>query len=308
MRNNCRVNYRRPLTAVFLAILIILCTLMICPAVCSPSSAASYADYTTERFNVEATADQDHVIHMKEQITVNFSGSPHHGITRYIPQESGVWAVRGVECSEEYETEYISDSDSDYCMIRIGDPDRTVTGQQKYVITYDIVGYRDDSDTADYLALDLLPTGWETPIERSRLTLTMPKKIDWSKATVYSGVYGSTETDDKIQCSASGRTLTVTGENLPKGYGVTVKSDLPEGYWVNPANRDWVRWIFYLALLLVPLVTFLLWLFFCIVLDLRFQRVIRLFLYKEGKLMFKVIGFFFNFTVFTDFISAFWLW
>jgi len=254
----------RPLAAAFVFIL---------AAVMVISSAASVfadgtADYTTDAFDVTAVASENHVFHVTEKITVDFT-TEHHGITRYIPVQSKYYTIKNIktpgfsnDTSLESGTSAVG-RNYNYKLVRIGDADQYLTGRQTFVLSYDLVCYRDDSKSADYLSLDLLPSGWETAINKASLTLTMPKMIKWSDVSYYAGGFGTREALSKyFTRSVSGNQLTITGKNIPANYGVTVSSNLSEGYWVDPANHDFARYILYIVLIGIPLLVFLLWLFF----------------------------------------------
>ena len=237
------------------------------------SSAASVfadgtADYTTDAFDVTAVASENHVFHVTEKITVDFT-TEHHGITRYIPVQSKYYTIKNIktpgfsnDTSLESGTSAVG-RNYNYKLVRIGDADQYLTGRQTFVLSYDLVCYRDDSKSADYLSLDLLPSGWETAINKASLTLTMPKMINWNSVTYYAGGYGTREALSKyFTRSVSGNQLTITGKKIPANYGVTVSSNLSEGYWVDPANHDFAGYILYIVLIGIPLLVFLLWLFF----------------------------------------------
>lgn len=257
----------RPLTAAFVLLMTIVMMLAMSTAsVFAYGQSSSYADYTTEAFDVNATITKGHVIHMTEEITVNFSGTRHHGITRYIPVQSEYYKISNIESSGfDIETSHESNSYSDYIIVRMGDADEYLSGRQTFALSYDMICYRDTSNSADYLSLDLLPTGWETPIKSSTLTLAMPKSINWDAVKYYSGSYSKESALSSIftkKVYTSANKVIITGKNLPLGTGVTVSSTLPEGYWVDPANRDWAGVILWIVLGIIPLLTLLLWFIF----------------------------------------------
>lgn len=256
-----------------LALLLALCLLLLSGAAV-PAAAGTYQDsnpydYITKNFNVKASISRDHVIHMKETIRVDFIQN-HHGIIRSIPTSERFYSIRNIK-TPGYQHE--TDQDSTYSNgnvvkminIKIGDANTLLTGSRTFTITYDIVCYEDDSDSEDYLSLDLLPTGWETSIRSADLTLTLPKAVDKNKLHFRSGTYGqitALSNPYKIHVSQDGKKIHITGKNLSKGVGMTVLATLPEGYWVDPANHDNALTILYLILIGVTLLAGLLWLAF----------------------------------------------
>lgn len=221
----------------------------------APVSANS-GGYTTPSFDVNVVTDEDHVFHVSEEIHVSFY-EPRHGIYRYIPDGGRYYGIRDVKV-QGYNYEVYKESGS--VVIQIGDADYVVDGDQTYRITYDIVGYRDDSKDQDYLSLDLLPTGWSTEIDSANLRVEFPKEIDQIETFV--GRYGSEEESGYFDVNNTGTVYTaVSTGTVPQGVGLTIQADLPEGYWVNPYSRDknllWICGV----LAVMGMLMLLLWLF-----------------------------------------------
>ena len=79
----------------------------------------------------------------------------------------------------------------------------------------------------------------------------------------YSGAYGKRRSADaNFDIRQDGATITAASRGiLPQGEGLTVKADLPEGYWVDPYSRDDdLPWM-YGALGALGMLMLLLWLF-----------------------------------------------
>ena len=229
---------------------------------------------STRIFDTNAVVDENHVIHITETIVVNFS-EPRHGITRFIPYEEKYYRIENFRVRNNKmttKTDYAPSKDGakiKTLTAYIGDEDVLFKGEHKYVINYDLVCFKDDSTKKDYFSLDLLPAAWEMPIGKAKMSLTMPKSIDWSKIKLYAGAYGSTSglpnnfTVEKPRDIGGGKTqLKITGKNIPANYSVTLLTDLPEGYWVNPANRDYMISIIFILIIGTALLIFILWLLF----------------------------------------------
>lgn len=216
---------------------------------------------STIEYDVTVTAGRDHVFHIAEAITVDFTTS-HHGILRYIPMDRQVYEITNIRTPG-----YPSDLswDSSEVEIRIGDEDAVITGVHTYIIYYDMVCYRDDDSSKDFLSLNILPVDWETPIESSALSLTMPDPIDWSQTTVYTGSYGAGAGTGGFVTETSGNTITFAGSNLPSRSGLTIASDLPENYWSDAqtymqAHQSKLTW-FLSAVGLLSILMLALWFF-----------------------------------------------
>ena len=130
-----------------------------------------YEEYTTERYDVDVAVDENHVFHVTETIDVNFHEEK-HGIFRYIPTNPRTYRIENLRAAgDPYEVERDGEM-----VLKIGDPNEFIKGDHTYTITYDMVCYEDNSKQKDYFSLDLLPTEWETPIKKSSIKVTLPKK------------------------------------------------------------------------------------------------------------------------------------
>lgn len=240
----------------FFVMLFLMAAVLALPAMLAETVHADSGGYTTPSYDVNVMTDEDHVFHVSEEIHVDFY-EYRHGIYRYIPNGSRYYGVRNVRV-QGYNYEVYSESGN--TVVQIGDADYTVYGPQTYRITYDIVGYRDDSDTEDYLSLDLLPTGWNTEIESSSLRIEFPKAVD--DIETYVGAYGDEGDGGYFDISSKGNVYTaVSRDTIPRGVGLTIKATLPEGYWVNPYSRDSALPGIYGILAVMGMLMLLLWLF-----------------------------------------------
>ena len=237
---------RKSVRAALIMLLVILFSCML-----TVSAHAEDDTYTTEYFDVLIDITENHVIKYDERITVEFL-EPHHGIYRYIPIQKKFYDISdidvdGGECKSEYE--YTGENENGTYgneILRIGDPYNTHTGEMGYRIMYSLVCTKDMDTDKDYLSLDLLPTGWETPIKESNIVMTLPAEVDWDDFHLYTG-YAGEEIDVlndtrhfKVDFGNDNRTLMIEAKDLEQGYGVTLQAELPEGYWKGVTSRRWM--------------------------------------------------------------------
>lgn len=123
---------------------IILCTLIAVFAFyANMQDYTSYAQssdsgYVTESFVVDVKVDKDCVYHVTENITVNFK-EPRRGIFRYIPYAARNSRIEDISVKGgDLDVSNAQNGRSKYKVIRIGDPDVTLTGRHEYVIKYKI--------------------------------------------------------------------------------------------------------------------------------------------------------------------------
>ena len=210
---------------------------------------------TTENYDIVVDVGEDNTYAYHEHLDMNYI-TPHHGIYRYIPMQG--YKISNIRVpGYDYETY----SQSGYRVVKIGSGSYTLTGENPYDITYDIMMYEDQNQEKDMLLLNLIPTDWETDIENSVCVINLPKEADLSKVQVYSGPYGTEGNEDNsvIETSDDGKTITITTSNIPAHHGVTMTLELPQGYWVGAAEFGKVSFLNIILFALGPVGAFLLW-------------------------------------------------
>ena len=250
---------RRIASAVFVIFMIAASFAGIISALSSESVWADAYDKDTRRFDVDMTVNEDNTIDVRETIVVDFK-EYRHGIYRYIPLASNIQMkkdgkvydvparirIKGMDV-EGYN--YDTYTDNDNYVVQIGDADQYVYGKQRYEISYQVVIYEDEIKDFDYFYYNVIPmdsgngSGWDTAIDSSTISITMPKKFDKDALEVYAGGYGVTKEDSEaagfVKTALNGRTINIeTQKQLPLGYGITVQEFLPEGYFVGAANGN----------------------------------------------------------------------
>ena len=199
------------------------------------SSATSYG-YTTPNFDVNIKTNIDATFDFTEKITVDFGNYAQHGIYRNIPLDTS-YRIRNIQVADkDYE---IYDEDGNK-VIKIGSEDYTLTGKHTYVIHYTIQCLEDRDQKADYLSLDVLPTGWKSSIDHAKVTISLPKGVKFTQLSHYTGAYHSKE-DNVGSWTYENNKITFEGTNLKQGVGATLEGVLPEGTWQGAYSYDWLR-------------------------------------------------------------------
>lgn len=219
---------------------------------------ASAAAFNTGSYNVEMQVEKNKSIDVTEKISVDFMRQQ-HGIFRYIPyisyNDTPDIKVKDVDTGNDPAD--VSRENNNY-IIRIGDEDKMVEGKKDYTISYRIINYRDENENQKRFAVDLIPTGWETSIDRFSAKITMPESVEGRNVRIYMGKYGSDNgIDTVVGGSGTGfsdryghaidvkftddyRTLEISGNYIQRGEGLTVSFDLPSGYFSGvPGHGMW---------------------------------------------------------------------
>ena len=122
--------------------------------------------------------------------------------------------------------------------IRIGDPDRTITGRHDYTITYRVEGTLNGFPDHDELYWNAIGADWEVPIEQAAVTVSAPAPV--GQVACHVGPVGSTRS-----CASSetdGRTGAFAATGLEPNEGVTVVVRFPTGAVPAPGPVLEERW------------------------------------------------------------------
>lgn len=177
-------------------------------------------------------------ISVTERIRYDFGGQDRHGIFRYLPNRYRcTGAATGPSCPKGFErrtpvqvssvtqdgatARWEQKQDGANLVLRIGDPDRTITGTHDYVISYAVAGVLNPLDGGRaVLGWNVTGNGWTVPIDRATATIE-PATADVACTSGQAG--------ERRRCDG----LAVTG--LAPGEGMTVTATLAAGATAIPA-------------------------------------------------------------------------
>jgi len=200
------------------------------------TSCAALATLGIDHFDAELTLLDDGALHVIERITVTFL-TPHHGIEREIPVSYRV-PVTGANRTIHLKLEEVlldgspvpllSKAAGRYRYLRIGDPERMITGTYTYTIAYKVDRVLLFHD--DYIQLYWNVTGneWRVPIDRATASVGFPEAVDPDSVstTSYAGYIGSLTRGRPAAQDEAGRWLFEGGPYNP-GEGLTVDLAVP---------------------------------------------------------------------------------
>jgi hypothetical protein len=202
-------------------------------------------DFTITNFNSDITVTEDSAVAVTETIDVAFH-RPRHGIFRDIPYrytnelgkttESPI-SVKSVTDGSGKDWKYRVTRQGNVIDVRIGDPDKFVSGAQTYVITYAVANMVLFFDDHDELYWNVTGDRWQATIERAsaRIRLLSGKKSGLQQTACYTGVRGSTEklctheASDNVAEFAADR-------DFPPGSGFTIAYGWDKGI-VRPPSE-----------------------------------------------------------------------
>lgn len=230
------------------------------------SSDISYSsyDYVIDSYNINVIVNEDNTLNITEQINAYFNVSK-HGIYRKITikntiiRQDGKTSYYRAKVSDiKVDSAYSASIQDNYKVLQIGDASKTIIGAKTYNISYTYDIGKDTGKNYDELYFDLIGTGWDTVIGNVTFTITMPKEFDQSRLGFSSGSFGTADSSN-VTYSVSGNVIKGScNKALNPEEALTVRLELPDGYFVVPGNINiWVILSMILPVLFVMISAFL---------------------------------------------------
>lgn len=196
--------------------------------------------WTITSFHSDIKVNADSSLLVKEDISVDFGTLQKHGIFRTIPLR-----YRFDDKQDRYYTLTISDVtdgtrpvpyarsiDHDNMVIKIGDRANTVTGRNRYVISYQVAGVMNSFADHDELFWNVDGGLWPVPKKSVSATVQVPYG-SFQKAACYEGPSGSRES---CAYTTSPNSLTYTStRQLGPGEQMSLVTALSKGAVTVPA-------------------------------------------------------------------------
>jgi len=202
---------------------------------------ADVNDFTVTDFTADETltrADKQGELHVVEHISVDFTDY-NHGILRAIPQSykhhSLKLHVNKVTSDTGAPSQYSTSSSNGNTVLKIGDPDRTVTGLQGYTIDYTVQNVVTFYSGHDELYWDVNGDQWDEPFTHVAVMLHVPQAAYTADPTpeCMAGSYGTTSSDCTI--TAANGTVMASATDLGAGQTLTYVVAFHKGYF-QPAS------------------------------------------------------------------------
>jgi len=183
--------------------------------------------YVIESFDSRIALQKDTSLLVTETIKVNFPYAK-HGIFRNIPV---VYSAKGKTLRAGISVLSVVDATGaghPYKLgrqgreveVKIGDPDKTITGEVVYVITYRITKIVQRFDTHDEIYWNITGAGWDTEILKSSASVSSPfakitqvdcfaGDVGTTQKACKSGIFGEDAMFGATQTLGSGRDFTI---------------------------------------------------------------------------------------------------
>lgn len=196
-------------------------------------------------YDVQITINQDSTIEIFETIEYDFGDTSRHGIFRDIPvkydanigKRSVRIKVKSVS-RDGFPEQFTEKRSGDDKRLRIGDPEKTISGVHTYRIAYKVGGAFNSFDTFDELYWNAIPHGWNVSIDNTSVKVTAPAAF--TDTSCYSGTFGST--DSCTNTSRSGDRVEFSHFGLDAYEGVSIAVALPKGTVELPGLLQQLFW------------------------------------------------------------------
>lgn len=183
---------------------------------------------STVKVNTDSSVD------VEEIITYTTGQEAHHGIYRDIRPVSSVGGkmkisnVRVVNENGDVYNFTVS-SVNNFVRIKIGDANRTFSGQKKYHISYHASNAVAHLQDRDELYWNTTGNEWGMPIYQARVDIILPNGLLSNQNACYFGVKGSTNRCQLVASSSEGLYVFTSPKMLYGGEGFTVAVGFPKG-------------------------------------------------------------------------------
>lgn len=237
------------------------------------------------RFEETVVINADSSLNIAEKILYDFGDSQRHGIFRTIPvhktnQDGKKFILDLTDISVTDQTAkkypYERTFSQGEMTLKIGDPDKTVTGAHAYNISYSVTGALTYFSDHDELYWNVTGNGWQVPIRYATAHIILPSDTARPdlKVSCFSGAMGSTDTDCNFSYDDKARTVTIQAQQLNPYEGLTVVVGFPRGmvtvqepkeyvpFWETVWGKTLIALIIFIAFLwyiVAPLILPFLW-------------------------------------------------
>lgn len=230
------------------------------------SSRIGNGEYTLTKYDIKIIVNENNTFNITENISAYFNVQK-HGIFRRIPLRNTVTRLDGTTSKNRAKISdlkvsetYSLSTENGYRVIKIGNPNYTLIGSRDYEISYLYNIGKDPIKDYDELYLNLIGNEWDTTISGITFTIVMPKEFDKNKLGFSRGELGSTNSSGIIY-TVKENIITGSYEGtLNKGEALTVRLELPEGYFVGAGlGVDYFVIFAILIPILFVVITFFMW-------------------------------------------------
>lgn len=233
-----------------------------------PSKIKEYKKYSyvIDSYNIDIDVNENNTYDITETINVYFNKYK-HGIVRNIPQKNMLkrtnvfttvnrTKVTKIEINDAYT---VTNENNNY-QIKIGDKEKEIIGNKKYVISYNYNIGKDPLKNNDEFYYNIIGTDWDTVIGNITFTINMPKEFDESKIGFSRGKIDEVK-NDNIEFNVIGNTIQGKYNGiLEANEAITIRLELNKDYFVGDKTiYDIKAYILIIFPIIFTFITIILW-------------------------------------------------
>ncbi len=219
-------------------------------------------------FESHININQNGTIDVVEKITYDFGSEQRHGIFRFIPtvktNQDGKKFALGisnivVRNAESQAYTYTQEKKGDDVYLKIGNANTFVTGEQIYIISYQVSGALTYFSDHDELYWNVTGNGWDAAIEKAHVLVALPFDIEDQavKSVCFTGAQGSDATQCASQIVEKNSVEVATTQVLQPKEGLTFAVRFPKGQVAvlepKPVVNFFDTWLGKIAIVLILL-------------------------------------------------------
>ena len=211
--------------------------------------------YEVTRLEMKAQVSKNHSYDVTEEITVNIPQTLQQ-IEFAIP--SGSFRMNGLTVENTAFSANIASSGSS---VKITDPQALTTGVHTYTIKYKILEFADRNKERDVFYFNVLLPEWRQPIGEMYAQIEFPGDFPIKSLQHFAGQFGAQDTENRLtyKTDKSSNSFRVSGKMIPENYGLSLKAELPDGYWVDALDGVWAIYAMIFVMGAAVLVMLILW-------------------------------------------------
>jgi uncharacterized membrane protein YgcG len=196
---------------------------------------ADVNNFTINNFQSDQTLsreDPQGQLHIVERLNVTFTDF-NHGILRAIPDSYKDHSLRlhvnRITSDSGAPAQFSTFGLNGNTVLKVGDPNRTVTGKQQYTIDYTLKNVISFYDNHDELFWDVNGDQWKQPFEKVTATVHLPSDLKQSRKPIcFTGVFESTGQNCTVSNTSDGFIVTTT-QPLSANQTLTYVTAFPKG-------------------------------------------------------------------------------
>ena len=201
------------------------------------ASGVARGAFEVTKYDLNATVSKDHSYDVTELISVNI---PEQVQSMEFAIPSGNFRISNLEVEN---TAYSSSKQQETSTVTILDSEKLTPGVHQYTIKYVIREFEDTDSTQDMFYFNALPPEWKQPIGELDIKVVFPEDFPWDDMQCYAGQFGVQDVNNRVEFTndKTNKTVSIKGEKIPENFAVTIKDELPDGYWKGALNGAWVK-------------------------------------------------------------------